>query len=57
MCAGALGTLPAGWAHQGIGPRAAFLAGVRLLCLSGACFRRPRAGAPAEAAAAVPTYR
>ncbi|MFE2540058.1 MFS transporter [Actinacidiphila glaucinigra] len=57
MCAGALGTLLAGLAYQGIGPRAPFLAGAVLLCLCGVCFRRPRAGAPAEAAAAVPTYR
>ncbi|MEU1620004.1 MFS transporter [Streptomyces sp. NPDC005722] len=56
MCAGALGTLLAGLAYDGIGPRAPFLAGAVLLCLTGLCFRRPRDGAPAEASAPVSTY-
>jgi MFS family permease len=52
MCAGALGTLLAGLVYHGIGPRAPFIAGaVLLLCLAGTCFRRPRAGVPAEASA------
>ncbi|WP_431945107.1 MFS transporter [Actinacidiphila sp. bgisy167] len=57
MCAGALGTLLAGLAYHGIGPRAPFMAGaVLLLYLAGACFRRPRTAVPAEASA-VSAYR